>query len=97
MSDVPGIRATAEAREYLNDIVSEMVTLFSISRDEATGRVAEFWAGQVFLSDEALIALFHMPAEHWAKRIYYDCTRWWDNEGSLRPAPYPRRSRGQST
>lgn len=97
MSDFPGIRATTKAREYLNDIVSAMVTLFSISRDEADGRVGEFWAGQTFLSKEALIALFHVPAEHWAKRIYYDCARWWADEQSLPPAPYPRRPRGQST
>ncbi|MBV9854404.1 MAG: hypothetical protein JOY82_07735 [Streptosporangiaceae bacterium] len=83
-----GVRATPAARDYIDKIATTMVTLFSIPRDEAVGRISQFWRGESFAEPDELLALFHQSPEHWAKRIYYGRKTWWLSEGDLAPAPY---------
>jgi hypothetical protein len=85
------VAATQEALDYLRQIAAAMQRLFAVQAEEAAGRIAEFWAGQSFQSDEAVGALLHQGTVAWAKSIYYGRPDWWRDEASLNPAPYPKR------
>ena len=83
-----GFSATDEALGYLREIASSMVDLFGVSSAEAVGRMRQFWPGQAFRTDYALMALFHRSPEGWAKTIYYGGKPWWLEGQELTPAPY---------
>ncbi|WP_338552517.1 hypothetical protein [Paenibacillus sp. KS-LC4] len=67
-----------EAEQYCDEIIDEMVKLFSLSYHEALGRINRHWAGNDF--DENSM-LFHMLPEEWANDIYYGASSfWWNKE-----------------
>ena len=77
-----------KSRTFIEDIVKEMMDLFSITRDEAVGRMNRLWRGQSFGGPEEVI--FHEDEEYWAKTIYYGKeSLWWKNPPDLKPLPYP--------
>ena len=88
-----GLAANDEALEYIREIATVMRSLFGIADTEAGGRVAEFWAGEGFFTEDESGALFHQRPQTWAKAIYYGRRDWWIDESSLSPAPYPFRPR----
>jgi hypothetical protein len=86
-----GIAATTEAVDYLRAIASAMTSLFTVDESEAVGRISQFWQTEAFLTDHALVALFHKSEEAWAKHIYYGGQPWWLDGPPPDPAPYPSR------
>jgi hypothetical protein len=84
-----GLDATDDAVEYLREIAAAMVRLFGIGDAEAAGRIRDFWRGQAFRTEHALMALFHRSEEGWAKHIYYGGRPWWWDGPLPEPAPYP--------
>jgi hypothetical protein len=84
------IPATEEAQQYMEEIVREMVGLFSISSAEAVGRLNQFWRGKEFTSAVQVGVLLHEEPAHWAKTIYYGHdSHWWLGEDELQPLPFP--------
>lgn len=74
---------------YLMSIVKTMIQLFSISEEEAYGRINNYWFGQNMLGDQLM--LYHEDEEYWSKTIYYGKNSfWWLREGeNIAPIPYP--------
>ena len=67
-----------------------MVLLFSITMDEAIGRINRFWEHQEFMSDIKVGVRLHEEPDSWAKTIYYGRdSHWWLGEDGLEPEPYP--------
>jgi hypothetical protein len=82
------IRASDKARDFLEEIVTEMLILFPITRDEAVGRINEAWRHLGYVGDDDLI--FHETKRYWAMTIYYGKeSKWWLGTEGLRPRPYP--------
>jgi hypothetical protein len=82
--------ASRKARRYVEQIVELMVDRFSISRDEAVGRVNQAWRHLDHIGDSDLI--FHELPEYWAKTIYFGKdSQWWLGEEGLEPLPYDPR------
>ncbi|WP_067509416.1 hypothetical protein [Actinoplanes sp. TFC3] len=81
------LRLSGRARDFIEQVVHEMVVRFPITRDEAVGRVNHAWGHLDYLGDEDLI--FHEPPDDWARTIYYGKdSRWWQGEDGLEPLPY---------
>jgi hypothetical protein len=74
---------------FIRQIADEMVSLFGISREEATGRIRRMWGGQEFVSKYGSMALWHRMAGEWAHQIYYNGQMWWLDGVELTPNPYP--------
>ncbi|MEV4440217.1 hypothetical protein AB0K09_14545 [Streptomyces sp. NPDC049577] len=68
--------ATAEAEEYLHEIVDVMVDECGISRAEAVARVNDAWGDLSFSEWPDLIG--HELPEHWAYGFCYGDVRYWD-------------------
>ena len=82
------VRAIPEVRDFLEEIVDEMVRLYRLSREEAIGRMNREWGHRDFRKKDDLI--FHQTPEYWAHDIYYGPdARWRDRGGKPRPLPYP--------
>lgn len=80
---------TEESEKFCEGIMIEMKRLFSISDEEAWGRINEFWKRPF---DEEDDMRYHRLEEFWAKTICYGPeVRWWKREGdpTLKPRPYP--------
>jgi hypothetical protein len=88
-----GIRTgpmTDDAREYFERIITQMLFLFPITRDEAVGRANRFWRGKSFVDELSVNMLTHELPEYWAKSFYYGAdVKWWLGEDGLEPEPYP--------
>jgi hypothetical protein len=84
-----GLPATDDAVAYIREIADSMTVLFGVDAAEAHGRIRRFWHGQAFLSEPALVALFHRSPEGWAKQIYYGGRPWWLEGPPPEPEPYP--------
>jgi hypothetical protein len=84
-----GVPATDEAIAYIRQIADEMATLFGLDPAEAQGRIRHFWTGEAFLTEYALLALFHRTTQSWAKQIYYGGRPWWRDGPPPEPEPYP--------
>jgi hypothetical protein len=81
------MRMSDKARDYVEEIVHEMLVRFPITRDEAVGRVNQQWGHLDYIGDSDLI--FHEEPDDWARTIYYGKdSRWWQGEEGLPPAPY---------
>ncbi len=81
------------AEEYCEAILAEMRGLFSISTDEALGRMNRAWDGQEFLGEEDPV--YHEDEKYWANTIYYGKdSNWWMNPPNLKPLPYTSPPRG---
>lgn len=78
-----------QSEVYLRSIVEEMVRLFSITEEEAYGRINMFWSGQTLQGDQ--IMLYHEDEEYWAKTIYFgkDSYWWLRDDEKIEPIPYP--------
>jgi hypothetical protein len=89
-------------RQFMEEIVHAMVALFSVSEEEAIGRVARQWShvsefGEPMPSGAShpetpslATLLMREEPEYWAKDIYYGHdSGWWNSEESLGPLPYP--------
>ncbi|MCU6713182.1 hypothetical protein M6D81_31240 [Paenibacillus sp. J5C_2022] len=87
MTDKFLFKLSSKSEQYCDMIVEEMERLFSISKQEAIGRVNRKWSGCSF-EDESL--LFHMLPEEWANEIYYGSnSMWWKKDKqSLIPVPF---------
>jgi hypothetical protein len=82
------VRCSDKARDFIEEIVTNMLVLFPITRDEAVGRVNETWQHIEYIGDDDVI--FHETAVYWAKTIYYGRdSHWWLGEEGLQPIPYP--------
>jgi hypothetical protein len=89
MTDIR-VTGSQEARDYFEEIVREMLSLFPITRPGAVGRLNRFWAGQDFTGELAVNLLKHELPTYWAKTIYYGRNKsWWKGENRLEPDPYP--------
>lgn len=65
-----------KAQEFCEGIVSEMISLFSISEDEAITRVNCQWSHLEGIgSDKELI--YHEDEKFWAHDIYYGSDSYW--------------------
>ena len=81
-------KTDSESAQYCEGILAEMTALFSISADEALGRMNRTWDGQEILGDDDPI--YHEDEEYWANTIYYGKdSNWWMNPEGLKPLPYP--------
>lgn len=81
------LRMSDKARDYIEEIIHEMLIRFPITRDEAVGRVNRQWGGLDYIGDSDLI--FHETPDDWARTIYYGKdSRWWLGEEGLSPVPY---------
>lgn len=77
-----------QSEKFCCDVIEEMVVLFSISKQEALGRMNRLWKGLEFLGSEDLI--YHEDETYWAMTIYYGKgSNWWANPVDLKPLPYP--------
>lgn len=84
------IDAAPKAAEFIEQVVSAMVRLFGMSRDEAVGRVNRHWRGQEFRRLGKRMALYHQAPDWWAKTITYGRdSEWWLDEENAQPEPYP--------
>lgn len=82
------MRTSEKAHRFIEEIVTEMLLLFPITREEAVGRVNAAWGHLDYVGDTDV--MFHETATYWAKTIYYgkdSC--WWLGEEGLQPLPYP--------
>lgn len=73
-------------------IKEEMMEEFSISAEEAVGRMNDLWGGYKEPIDEDEYFLNYELPKDWAYIVYYGFdSRWWEKEKSeLIPRPYPR-------
>jgi hypothetical protein len=83
-----GLPATDEAIAYFREIADAMVDLFDVDIAEAQGRIRRFWRTEAFLTELALIALFHRTPQSWARHIYYGGRPWWLDGPPPEPEPY---------
>jgi hypothetical protein len=81
------LRMSDKARDYIEEIIHEMLVRFPITRAEAVGRVNDAWRHLDYIGDSDLI--FHEMPSYWARTIYYGKeSLWWLGEEGLSPAPY---------
>lgn len=80
--------SSSKVEDYCDRIVSELVNLFNISKEEAIGRVSFKWSKMDFIDDDSM--RFHMLPEEWAYDIYYGANSfWWKKDiKDLLPLPY---------
>ncbi len=72
-----------EAQEFCEKIVSEMVSLFSITQEEAVSRVNLQWKHlRAIGGKEELI--YHEDEKFWAQEIYYGPDSYWWLEDKAR-------------
>lgn len=84
------IRGTSEAIDYIEKIVNAMVSLFSVTRAEAVGRVNKHWRNRDFFTAMSVSLLVRERPDFWAKTIYYPAdVKWWKGESGLKARPYP--------
>jgi hypothetical protein len=77
-----------ESSAFIDEIAATMVALFGIHREEAVGRINQFWNGQSFTGPLDLI--YHEDQEFWAKTVCYGAdVMWWLDPPGLAPRPYP--------
>lgn len=90
------MKTDERSNEYLQSILKEMVNLFSISEEEAGGRINRFWDKLNLPEDQ--IMLYHEDEYYWAKTIFYGKNSfWWLREGEeIKPVPYPWKIKSQS-
>ena len=66
-----------EAQEYCEGIVVAMVSLFSISENEAIKRISSRWSHLESIGGKEEL-IYHETEEHWANDIYYGHdSNWW--------------------
>lgn len=83
------VRATPQARAYLEEIAAEMATIFSISLDEARGRINHEFGQTQFLTPIEVNVLLHEEQDVWARHIYYGRgSFWWLGEAGLEPQAF---------
>lgn len=64
-----------------------MVRLFSISLEEAIGRINREWQGKPIVGDDIV---YHEAEDYWAQNIYFGkSSEWWLSPPGLKPKPYP--------
>lgn len=81
------IKMSAKAEWYSEEIVKQLMGLFSISYEEAVGRFNKHWPNLDEIGDDDMF--YHMLPEEWAHEIYYGAgTYWWDKDHELKPLPY---------
>jgi len=81
-------KTDAKSKKFCDDIVEEMVKAFSISEDEAIGRMNRLWKNIEIIGDDDPV--YHEDEEYWARTIYYGKdSDWWLNPPGLKPQPYP--------
>jgi len=85
------VKAEPKILAYLEKIADAMVSLQSIPREEAVGRINRAFKDTKFRKgDKPPDLIFHETPEYWAKTIYYGKdSRWWHSEEGLEPLPYP--------
>ena len=83
------VRATVQAHAYLEEIAEEMVAIFSISLDEARGRINHEFRQVEFLTPIEVNVLLHEEPDVWARHVYYRRESfWWQGDAGLEPQPY---------
>ncbi|MCR8630879.1 hypothetical protein [Paenibacillus radicis (ex Xue et al. 2023)] len=78
------------AKKFCESIVQKMSDSFSISKEEAIGRLNKRWINVECITNDDII--FHETDDFWAYDIYYGHnSRWWarKNDDLLMPLPYP--------
>jgi len=74
---------------FCNEIVKEMINAFSISEEEALGRLNRSWTGIDTIDDDD-DPVYHEDEEYWAWTIYYGKdSYWWTDPPDLKPLAYP--------
>ena len=77
-----------QSAAHCDDVVQALRKLFSISEEEALGRVNRHWRGQKIVGNEDMI--YHESPEDLARFIYYEPgAPWWKGEEGLNPRPFP--------
>lgn len=79
-----------EATQFCEDIVKEMVSLLSITEDEALKRVNSHWSHlEVIGGLDELI--YHEKPSFWAQEIYYGSdSYWWIGEEKRKKMGLPK-------
>jgi len=72
-----------EAKEFCERVVSEMVTLFSITEEEAITRVNCHWAHIESIGGQEEL-IYHEDERFWAQDIYYGSDSYWWLEENVR-------------
>jgi hypothetical protein len=73
---------------FMQSIVAEMMQQFSISRNEAVGRLNSAWTRMEIKGPDHVI--YHEYQKFWANNMYYGTDSfWWLNPPDLKPLPYP--------
>lgn len=82
------VHGSSDVMEYMDELITEMVGSFGITRDEAVGRINRIWGGRTF---ESYPTILHQMPYDWARDIYYgvDSYWWMVSESERQPLPYP--------
>ena len=81
-------RTDTKSERYCDEIIRKMMNIFSISENEAVGRMNMLWDGLEIVGEDDLI--YHEDVEYWVNTIYYGKdSNWWMNPPNLKPIPYP--------
>ena len=81
-------KVNEESKIFCDEIMSEMMRLFGISKSEAIGRINRQWDQLDFLDENDL--RYHEGAEFWANDMYYGAdSYWWNEPPNLKPKPFP--------
>jgi hypothetical protein len=78
-----------EAQDFCDGIVREMVSLFSITEEEAISRINRQWSNLESLGGEEEL-IYHEDEKFWAQDIYYGPDSFWwlsDEERSIKNLP----------
>lgn len=78
--------------EYIRETLMEMVSLFRISEDEATGRISQVFGSWNLIDPEVESHLGHEEPRYWAHFVYHGpSVAWWrESPENLTPRPWHR-------
>lgn len=77
-----------KSQEYCESIANVMINLFSITDEEAIGRINRYWNGMELIGKYHV--LYHEEEDEWAHIIYYgNESKYWTNPPDLKPLPFP--------
>ena len=79
-------KTDSSSKEYCEEIILEMTSLFGITEVEAYTRINELWSGVEIVGEDDLI--YHEDPDYWAKDICYGHdSEWWLDEANAKLKP----------
>lgn len=79
---------TEKTEKYIDEIVNQLMMLFTLPHQEAVGRVNRHWSNINRMDDDGMI--FHMLPDEWAHEVYYGSNSFWwkKDKKDLIPLPF---------